>query len=383
MNRLRQIRVTDTKLLMIGLAALVIFTIFSVLNSRGPSGSRASVRSAEADGALALRLWLEESGYDVRELVNSRTSPQGLDVIFVLQPASDYNLLDAQRLHDWVAQGNTLIVAGDTGTIRSVLRPFDVEARYVSFVTDDLNLSSPTLITPPVEGLPTSGVYGFESTRRDVVMHMAVNRTPVIVSFPEGVGEVWASGTVRPFTNRGLRDEASAHLILNMLANQPPGARIGFDEALHDFTTTPESFSDWLVTSTPGWSILSTLVLTMAFLVTRGRRLGVSVPLPDERLRREPVEYIQAMANLLRRSGQRTDTLRHYRRKLRRELSRRYAVDPRLTDKELLERVIARDPTLDENALAGMLWLLSKENVTEHELVEISMQVDNWIRGNH
>jgi hypothetical protein len=121
----------------------------------------------------------------------------------------------------------------------------------------------------------------------------------------------------------------------------------------------------------------------MVFLVTRGRRQGVAIPLPDERLRREPVEYIQAMANLLRRSGQRTDTLRHYRRVLRRELSRRYAVDPRLSDKEFLRRIISRDPTLDENELAGLLWMLAKDDVTEHELVEISMQVNEWIRGNH
>jgi hypothetical protein len=383
MTRLKQIRLTDTTLLMIGLVLLVIFTIFSVLTSRGPSGSEASVRSADADGALALRLWLEEVGYDVRELVNSRQSPNELDVIFVLKPSSEYSTVDAARLHEWVSQGHTLIVAGDSPTIRSVLQPYDVFARLEDFHFDDVRQTSPTLVNPPVEGLPVDVVYGFESSRRDMVMHMAVNGTPILVSFPEGEGVVWASGTVRPFTNRGLRDPASAHLILNLLAHVPRGSTIGFDEALHDFTTTPESLSDWLVTSAPGWSFLSALALTMVFLVTRGRRQGVAVPLPDERLRREPVEYIQSMANLLRRSGQRADTLRHYRRVLRRELSRRYAIDPRLTDKELLERVVSRDPTLDAGKLADLLRRLSRDDISEHELVEISMQVNEWIRGNH
>ena len=59
-----------------------------------------------------------------------------------------------------------------------------------------------------------------------------------------------------------------------------------------------------LLTTPPGLGLVLAFGLTFVFLALRGRRFGRIVPLPDETLRREPVEYIQAMANLYRRSGQ-------------------------------------------------------------------------------
>ena len=103
----------------------------------------------------------------------------------------------------------------------------------------------------------------------------------------------------------------------------------------------------------------------MIFLALQGRRFGRAVPLPSDRLRREPVEYIQAMANLFRRSGQRAAILKHYRDQLRRRLTERYALDPHLDDIELVKTIVFRDPTVDEAALRGLLRRLSSKQINE------------------
>ncbi|RPI91805.1 MAG: hypothetical protein EHM39_14205 [Chloroflexi bacterium] len=220
-----------------------------------------------------------------------------------------------------------------------------------------------------------------ESTRRDLVVHLFVQGKPVLASFGEGGGTVWVVGTSYPFFNYGLRDEASARLVMNLLADVPPEAAIGFDE--RQLLVTQESeqsgLNDWLVSTPAGWSLIVLVVLVMGYLLLRGRRFGRPQPILAEQLRREPTEYIQAVATLFRRSGQRGEVLRHYKSELLRWLTTRYALEPRLNDDELVRILAVRDPALDTGALADLLRDLSARHVTEQQLVQIIMRVDGWI----
>jgi len=279
-----------------------------------------------------------------------------------------------------VARGHTLIVAGSGTSVNAALAPYDVAvARSGARRMETALPAGPTLTDPPVSHLPVGWTYRVEPDRADVVVHLVIDGDPVLISLAEGQGTVWVSGTVDPFTNLGLAAEGSARLILNLLAEAPPGARIGFDESLHNVEEIPASFSAWLFAGAAGWGIALAGALTFVFLALRGRRFARAIPLPEERLRREPVEYIQAMANLLRRSGQRTHTLGHYRARFRRALAHHYAIDASLADPDLLRAVAARDPAADLGALGELLRLLARTRVSEAELVSIVKAADSWM----
>jgi hypothetical protein len=370
---------TDTRLLIIGLTGSVIFAVITALLTLQPSGSYTSVRDDRAGGAKALKLWLEDIGYEVKEL-GSLESTEEVDVLFVLSPRNAYSESEARYLAEWVRRGNHLIVAGNIFTLNSVLEPYQMGVQYHNYDLGRRSLNSPALSNPPFEQLRVGQVYRIVSDRPDLVMHLNDGDVPIIASVAERQGEVWVSGTIRPFTNLGLGDDASAGLILNILSNVPRSAVIGFDEGLHGEEAPPETLTSWLRETPAGWSILSSIGLVMVFLFMHGRRFGQAFPIREEQLRREPVEYIQAMANLFRRSGQREATMAHYRQMLRRHLAKRYSVDPHLEDTEFVKTIAARDITVSEGDLLRLLKHLSKSKVGEQELLYLAVEVDEWIK---
>jgi hypothetical protein len=374
-------RWTDRRILLAAFVGIVLVGIITVVAVPPPPAPVLSVRSVAPDGAMALSLWLEQSGYRVRQVLSNPIKFGETEVLFILNPLVLYTNDEAQRIRNWVFDGHTLIVAGSYPFIMNeVLNAFDVSMRYVPTRTNELELSAPTLIFPPVPVIHAPATYIIDSARKDIVTHTFYGTDSVLVSFAEGRGTVWVVGMQQPFTNQGLQEDGSAELILNMLALVPPGSVIGFDEARHGFQEASVSLSGWLVGSAAGWGILVGIALTMWYLVLRGRRFGRAVPIPEEQLRREPVEYIQAIANLFRRSGQRDEMLTHYRLQLRRRLSERYAVDPRLGDNDFVRSIAGRDSTVDEAELKKVLSQLNRKKISEAELLETVIQADNWMR---
>jgi hypothetical protein len=369
----------NLRLVVGSLIALGMLAVIATLVAPAPPAPALSVRSTDADGTMALRLWLEQSGYAVREVLSNPIQTDGLNVLFILDPFISYSSDEAATIREWVRRGNTLIVAGEPLFLRELLEPYNASVSYLDHYVSTLAPASPTLLLPAFERVRVDTYYGVETRRPDVLVHLATEDVPVLVSFREGQGTVWVTSALRPFTNRGLSDPGSARLVLNLLARVPRTAVIGFDEARHGFGTAP-SVSGWLFGTAAGWGLLLAVGLTMVFLALRGRRFGRAVPIPEERLRREPVEYIQAMANLFRRSGHRVEMLRHYRGQLRRRLSERYSVDPHLSDVELVKTVAFREPSIDEAALRGVLRRLSDERGSEQDLVSAALDVDEWLR---
>jgi hypothetical protein len=371
----------EVRVLIGGLFGILLLAIAFTFLLPKPTGVPLSVRDDDANGGMVLALWLGGSGYQVRQVLTKPIQLDGLDVLFVLNPVSPYTEQEVQEVRDWVRRGNTLIIAGAPNTVNKLLEPFRVSVTPLFLMDDTISPAAPTLLTPPFDKVRANPVYGIRSTRPDLLPHMLSGSTPILASFREESGTVWISGALRPFSNRGLSEDESnsSRFVLNLLAEISPKAVIGFDEAHHGFDQ-PLSLMGWLVGTAPGWGLIVGLVVTMVYLTLRGRRFGRAVPIPEERLRREPVEYIQAMANLFRRSGQRVEILEHYQSQLRRRLSERYAVDPKMNDVELLKTVVYRDPTIDEATLRSLLERLSRRQVNEQDLVSTVKDVDAWLR---
>lgn len=382
---------TNTRILFLVIGLAVAFVVFTVLTAPAPRVPPLSVRGAAPDGALALRLWLEESGYETREL----TMISGLDdadVLFVLNPLlpyvnDAYSEANAAALADWVRAGGRLIVSGYPYASDPILEPFNVRFEGVassSLEADALsNAAAPTLLNPPFEAVRLGTAFAVLTDRADAVPHVVIRDQPVVVSFNEGRGQVWLVGALLPFTNQVLQEEGAARLIANLMNGVPRGAVVAFDEAVHGFGGSGDgvpSFNAWLFTSAPGWGVIALIVFTFAYLALRGRRFGRAEPLPEDRPRREAVEYIQAMAGLFRRSGGRDEILAHYGGHLRRRLSERYGVDPRAESNALARMVAERDPAVDEQALAALLRRLERRQVSENELIAAAGEVDRWLQ---
>ncbi len=374
-------RLTDNRLIAVAGIGIVLVAVLTLLFSSPPPAPPLSVRNIDSEGTMALSLWLEQSGFKVRQILSNPIKFGEVDALFVLNPLYPYTDAEALRIRDWVEQGNTLIVSGNNPfVLNDLLNVFDLSLRYSPSSVHTLSPALPTLDTPPVTALQIDASYVIDTPRDDIVTHILSGEDRVLVSFQQGGGTVWVSAMTQPFTNLGLQDEQNARLVLNFVANLPENAVVGFDEARHGFQETSSSLSGWLISTSAGWGILVALVLTLIYLALRGRRFGVSVPIPEERLRREPVEYIQAMANLFRRSGQRDAILNHYRAHLWRRLSERYAVEAHLSDDELVKTLTYRDSELDPAFLRSLLGRLARKQVSEQELLDTVRDVDDLLR---
>ncbi len=377
-------RQADLRLLASALIGLVILAAVAAVIAPPPPAPALSDRSSDRDGAMALELWLKQSGYSVREVL-SYDHLTDLDVLLVLEPlAFQFADSDATTIQHWVERGHTLIAAGTPLTLDPVISPYRLSLRYLPTSAESLAQAAPLLLSPPVnpfQGEAVAAIVADDDTV-PLVPRVFSGDQPVLASLIAGRGQVWVSGALRPFTNQGLHDPDSANLIANLLANVPRGSTIGFDEAAHGFgAESGQTITGWLFGTAPGWGIMLALVITMSYLALRGRRFGRVVPLPEERLRRESVEYIVAMGTLFRRSGQRPAVLQHYDEQVRRRLAERYAVDPKLDALEFVNAVAYRDPALDDAALRDLMLRLKQTSVSERELVETVYAVDNFLRS--
>ena len=154
-----QRNLTGTRLLIIGLAGAVIFSILAAILTSNPSGSRTSIRDEGPGGARALRLWLEEIGYEVHELSDTSINLQNIDALFILNPRFDYMPEEADRLQTWVQQGHVFIAAGNTFRIQSILEPYDISVSFLNRRPGRMSLTSPTLITPPFDNIEHCTIY--------------------------------------------------------------------------------------------------------------------------------------------------------------------------------------------------------------------------------
>ncbi len=367
----------DGRILIGALIALAVLSVISVLTAAPPPVTiPLSVRNQDEQGAMALRLWLERSGYEVRELL-AWDELNRLDALFILQPIIDYSPAEMERLRDWVQRGNTLVVAGDPWRVNLLLEAFQVRLGSPT-LAQVLVPAAPTLLLPPLLPVRINDFSPIETQRTDAIIHLAYQGEPGLISLNEGEGRLWVLSALEPLTNRGLRASGSAELVQNWLAGMPANARIGFDEQVHGLgeTATPPGFNDWLFLTPGGWSVLALVSITFIYIAVRGRRFGRIEPLPSDRLQRESVEYVQAMGTLFRRTGQRRDILQHYEQQLRRRLSERYGLDPKLPADDLIRIATTYDATLSSDELRDVFTRLRPANVTEAQLIEAALAVD-------
>jgi hypothetical protein len=313
-------------------------------------------------------------------------------LLFMLQPNALYTLGNAERdeLERWVREGGTLVLAVE----RYVSYPFTRRGPPQAASGDAAGLqafnfglrkafSSGKMLTLTLRQNFTPGILvGDFQVRAGDTLTVPAGATilaadgdrAIVASRQIGQGRVIAFASTYPFTNEGLRNEGNARLALSLLRLAPAGGVIGFDEYHHGSRQTP-SLMAWLFTAPAGQGVLLALALLAVYILWTGRRFGrVFVP-PELRIRRQPSEYVLAMANLARAAGQSNATLLRYRDGIKRRLGRPYRIDPNLDDDAFVAELAQADASLDRERLLKLLRELSaSRRLSVAQFVELAKE---------
>lgn len=376
--------------LFIGLFAILIVTsIISAIqkNKEPPPPALASFSNAP-DGARALRLWLEKLGYPIVEHDSEAFSiPEDAGLLLILEPTEIIQDNEWETIDQWVNAGGVLLLAGSEWPASLAAAHYDFELDFFFNTVQKMTLQTPVLASPPITGTIQVNARNYFSTeRQDYTAYLELHQGPVLLSFLQGQGLVILCATPYPFSNIGLKASGNPELTLNIIQAQAfaaglQGHSVWFDEWHHGIRSNQRQVvgpEQWLRYTPTGHALLFAAVTILLALVLQGRAFGRPVPILQETIRRAPLEYITALANLSRRAGHRRAVLEHYYHRLKRDLGKRYRIDPTLSDEEYVDLVIQARPEVDRAALLTLLKNLRKPQASEKEIIQLARQASNW-----
>ncbi|MBN9521426.1 DUF4350 domain-containing protein [bacterium] len=313
---------------------------------------------ASQGGFRAAYLLLDGLGYPVER---SRRPPAGGDVRWLLFP-DKLGAKEATALDDWVRRGGVVLLADDDPEVAAKLgitvsvtgfraprpAPSAVQMppafrRGEAFTAVAPDVGHVLAGDAEVSGPPGIDTWG------------TVGGRPLVTVYARGRGEVWLLHRPDVFANDHLRGEDNAVLACRladaMLAARP-GTRIAFDEYCHGLRDRPDVMA--LLFRPPVLGVtLQALALTALVLWHAGVRFGPVRPDPPP-ARRSKEEFLDALAGLLERNGDRADAFRTVRDDLRRRLEAELGL-PAGTPPEAVAREAARRRGANADKLTRLL----------------------------
>jgi len=366
----------------LGIGILLAFILVTALTIKTPAIPYLSTSSAP-DGTLALKLWLEQLGYQPAESSETLFDPQkNIATIFILQPTSVISDSEWKLLDQWIAQGGTLMLAGDNLQAQTAFDHFDFSLVHLDNQVIEFSASSPLLHSPVIPStIKTKSSFWLSTFRADFLPLISTNGFPVMVSFEQGRGRVILSSTPYPFSNLALKKEdTNASLILNLMTFTSKKGMIWFDEWHHGFQSAGiVGPGQWLQRTPGGHALLFIVGVIFVALLLQGRAFGRPIPLLHEIKRRGPLEHVTAIANLNRKAGHRNEVLKQYHQRLKRHLGQRYRIDPSINDADYVNTLAQYNSAIDKDSLLNLLKRLSQKNVNETELLKLAAEAARWI----
>lgn len=290
---------SDRRLLMwAALIFLPLIAALALLSTAENDTGIPSSYSAQASGAKAAFLLLEDLGYDAQRWEQPPTELPGdasHTVLVLASPARLPSPEEKAALENYVTRGGRILLTGSTANLylsRARIEP--------EFIPDPVGKTyEPQLVTSITRGgaIEMSPAAHWNQSSTDVLAHYSDGGRPVVVSFRLGQGQViwWAAS--RPLSNAGISRSGNLSLLLNSLGS-PQENRVLWDEYFHSSERTAMSY----------WSerpILFAFVqaglVVVALLLTYSRRNGPIYP-PDERPRLSPLEFVETLGGLYRRA---------------------------------------------------------------------------------
>ena len=338
--------------------------------------------SSNPDGALALKLWLNELGYVAAESAQTTFElTQNIKTIFILQPIIAVSENEWKLIDKWLEAGGVLVLAGDSSETAPALDHFDFSLVYLQNQATELSVAAPIMKSPSFASkVPVQTNYALGATRTDFVPLLSVDGLPVIVSLEQGQGRVILSSTPYLFSNLAMKDDITATLVLNIVALAGQRGTVWFDEWHHGFQSASiNGPGQWLRHTPGGHALLFVVGAIFLGLLLQGRTFGRPIPLLHEIKRRGPLEHVTAIANLNRKAGHRNEVLKQYHQRVKRHLGQRYRLDPSIQDAEYVNLLSQYNSSINKDALLNLLNRLSQKNVSEGELLKLATEAAHWI----
>jgi uncharacterized protein DUF4350 len=372
----------DTKLAIGILLTLVLITALTAVQQQTQQQHpRLSSLSSAPDGALALKMWVKELHYNVDEQVLANFIPPKNDsILFMLEPLFPTET-EMQPIDDWVKSGGTLIVMGEQYSMSLLLDHYQFAFDYLPENGAAAN-GTPLFDSPAALDLKNIKVRTvLQSQRDDLVVLVAYQGKPVLVSFEQGRGRVILGTVTDAFTNAGLKEAGNPELALNILALARVKGAIWFDEWHHGVRSGSEILgpSEFLRRTPVGRSLLFAAFAIFLVLFIQGRGFGRPVPLPQEIKRRGALEHVTGIANLSRRAAHRSAVMMQYHQQIKRKLGQRYRLDPGMDDQEYVDKLAGYNPSLQKDELLSLLKRLKRKDVSETEMVHLAAEAAQWI----
>jgi hypothetical protein len=337
MRRIHPLAALAAVLFVISLA----LSLFTVGDEDVAIGRSASVYDTTAGGTSRLQRWLEAIGVRTSTLEGATFAPSAAqqDVLLLLGATQVISALDVAALRDYVQGGGTLVVATDLGLAeRPVLDAFGAGpaggARVGEHAVSHLAFAAPLVRSVRIDA-------GLRLQPRGRAEALVPADAPFVVRSREGPGTVLLVGSLAPFLNGTIGEADNARFVLNLIG---AARTVAFDEYHHGVQAEEETDQLGLVTGTwPGRAMLFAGVVTFAYLLLSGRRLGPATAL-DPRPPRSSLDYVRGLAALLRRSGRGEIAQRRLLDELRRGLARRLGFDARAPLEQVLDALEVREP---------------------------------------
>jgi hypothetical protein len=371
--------------LLIITALFVLMLVFALLRGAPQTEVSHDPDSTGPTGLAALRLWLEEMGYQVERTNNRRFElPDEANLLFIYPNAEPYSPFDAVILYRWVAGGGTLVLIGPTPRESALIDAFGVRPGAPAGFGGNVRQAQPLLPEGEAEWLHLGqgNTLDLEDAPQAISVLVTSGGNPQVAVQSVGEGTVWHLSPDFALTNNGLRDEHQAALVPALLRQVPPQGLVVID-TYHLFGTgaeesTIDTLQAWLYGTPTGWATLFALAVVLLYLFLQGNRLGPPLPVTAGQRPREAAEYVTAMAALQRRAHLRNAVVRHHKHRLKAGLGRIYQIGPDLPDDEFVRRLqdVARPHTPEESAELRRLLMALDDNIGENNLVRLVAQID-------
>jgi len=289
-----------TSMLLLGISVVAVLIGALRLATQPAEQPPASSLSSAPDGALAFYTWLGDLGAATQRLPG-RTLDPSVGELIVLQPTVLPDATARTTLNDLADRGGTLVLAGDS-------LQWLVTARDLGLTVDPAPPSRQTLTTDG-QRLPFSVRFRLQSPDSQAEPLLLSDQNEwLALRTPYRQGTLIVIASPVPLSNAGLRDDATARFVFRSIAGPAQGQSIAFDEYQRMPTSpTPASPSlmQLLLQTPAGLAIVYVALLTFAFLLLMGRRLGPAVVGHSAaESQRSMYEHVQMLANLYRQAGQ-------------------------------------------------------------------------------
>jgi hypothetical protein len=352
-------------------ALLLLVSILAPMTAYSPGTSY----SPNPDGTRAIFLLLRQEGMKASRL--DTVVPDGGSLMIMTAP-DGLGDQDWQQVIDWVARGNTLLLADDSPNYLYEHLGLNPVQSSGSFQTGPVASANPLL--KDVRRLAISGGARLKPTSSASFAYGDAQGA-YLAEVAEGEGRIVLLTDPAIFTNREIDQADNLILFLNVVRLYGQSG-IRFNEFSHGYTlekTTRETFT---------WPLrLVAIQLALGILLLYyywGKRFGRPIPLPNHP---DLVtgEYVASLAGIYRQGRARRLILDSICQGFKGDLAQ-YLGAPRNLPSGELAPTLGQGSPIDTGKLTELLKrceeLLSKPGFSEADLFAVVRQMERWRKNN-